>query len=308
CALPISARSRPVIRTSEPASPEGEAAEPSPTGNVLSSARLVAAGILLSRIAGFVRDIVFARYLGNSAYASAFRASLRMPNVLQNLLGEGTLSASFIPVYSRLLEQGDDEGAGRVAGAIFALLLAVAGGLSLFGVILAPVLVSVFLPGFEGEIRDVTIACTRIIFPMTGILVLSAWALGILNSHRKFFVSYTAPVLWNAAMIAVLLLFGTRLDGRSLVIALSWGALIGGALQFLVQLPWILRLQRRIQFSGMRSADASTVVRNAGPAIMGRGVVQLSGWVDMWLASFLFNGAVAALAYAQTFYMLPVSL
>jgi putative peptidoglycan lipid II flippase len=77
--------------------------------------------------------------------------------------------------------------------------------------------------------------------------VLSAWALGILNSHRKFFVSYTAPVLWNAAMIAVLLIFGMRLDQRALVIALAWGALIGGALQFLIQLPWILRLERDLR-------------------------------------------------------------
>jgi putative peptidoglycan lipid II flippase len=297
-------------QTSEPASPEGEAAEPTqPTGNVLGSAQLVAAGIFLSRIAGLLRDIIFARYLGNSGYASAFRAALRMPNVLQNLLGEGTLSASFIPVYSKLLEKGDDEAAGRLAGAIFALLLGVAGALSLFGVLLAPVLVSVFLTGFEGEIRDLTIACTRIIFPMTGVLVLSAWALGILNSHRRFFVSYTAPVLWNAAMITVLLVFGTRLDQRSLVVALSWGALVGGALQFLVQVPWILRLQRGLRPRwDLRSHGAATVLRNAGPAIMGRGVVQLSGWVDMWLASFLFGGAVAALGYAQTFYMLPVSL
>jgi putative peptidoglycan lipid II flippase len=299
-----------VNQTSEPASPEGEAAEPTqPTGNVLSSAHLVAAGIFLSRIAGLLRDIIFARYLGNSGFASAFRAALRMPNVLQNLLGEGTLSASFIPVYSRLLEKGDHEAAGKLAGAIFALLLAVAGALSLFGMLLAPVLVSVFLTGFEGEIRDLTIACTRIIFPMTGVLVLSAWALGILNSHRKFFVSYTAPVLWNVAMITVLLIFGTRLDQRSLVVALSWGALAGGALQFLVQLPWILRLQKGLRPRwDLRSHGASDVLRNAGPAIMGRGVVQLSGWVDMWLASFLFSGAVAALGYAQTFYMLPVSL
>ena len=297
-------------QTTEPSSPEGEAAAPTvPAGSRFSSARLVAAGILLSRIAGFVRDIIFARYLGNSGFASAFRAALRMPNVLQNLLGEGTLSASFIPVYSKLLEEGDDEAAGRLAGAIFALLLAVAGGLSLFGMLLAPVLVSVFLTGFEGEIRELTIACTRIIFPMTGILVLSAWALGILNSHRRFFVSYTAPVLWNAAIIAVLLFFGTRLDQRSLVIALAWGALVGGALQFLIQLPWVLRLQRGLRPRwDLRSHGAGTVLRNAGPAIMGRGVVQLSGWVDMWLASFLFAGAVAALGYAQTFYMLPVSL
>ncbi|HSK18940.1 MAG TPA: murein biosynthesis integral membrane protein MurJ [Longimicrobiales bacterium] len=297
-------------QTTEPASPEGEAAEPvQAEGAGFSSARLVGAGILLSRIAGFVRDIIFANYLGNSGFASAFRAALRMPNVLQNLLGEGTLSASFIPVYSRLLEKGDEEAAGRLAGAIFALLLGVAGALSLFGVLLAPVLVSIFLTGFEGEIRDLTIACTRIIFPMTGVLVLSAWALGILNSHRKFFVSYTAPVLWNAAMITVLLVFGTRLDQRDLVVALSWGALVGGALQFLVQLPWVLRLQKGLRPRvDVKSDGVRTVVRNAGPAIMGRGVVQLSGWVDMWLASFLFAGAVAALGYAQTLYMLPVSL
>jgi putative peptidoglycan lipid II flippase len=299
-----------VNQTTESASLEGEAPGPKePQGGLFSSARLVAAGILLSRIAGFLRDIIFARYLGNSAYASAFRGALRMPNVLQNLLGEGTLSASFIPVYSKLLEKGDTEAAGKLAGAIFALLLAVAGGLSLFGAIMAPVLVSVFLPGFEGEMRDITIICTRIIFPMTGVLVLSAWALGVLNSHRRFFVSYTAPVLWNAAMITVLLVFGTRLDQRGLIIALSWGALVGGALQFLVQVPWILRLQRGLRFRwDLRSHGAATVLRNAGPAIMGRGVVQLSGWVDMVLASFLFAGAVAALSYAQTFYMLPVSL
>jgi putative peptidoglycan lipid II flippase len=296
--------------TTDPPSPEGEAAEPtSPTGNVVSSAKLVAAGILLSRIAGFLRDIIFARYLGTSPYASAFRGALRMPNVLQNLLGEGTLSASFIPVYSRLLERGETEAAGRLAGAIFALLLAVAGGLSLFGVLMAPVLVSLFLAGFEGEIREITILCTRIIFPMTGVLVLSAWALGILNSHRKFFVSYTAPVLWNAAMIGVLVLFGTRLDQRGLILALSWGALVGGALQFLIQVPWILKLERSLRLGwDLKSEHVRTVVRNAGPAIMGRGVVQLSGWADMFLASFLFTGAVAAIAYAQTFYMLPVSL
>lgn len=293
--------------TPDPTSTDGEpGVAAAPRG---SSAHLVAAGILLSRIAGLIRDIVFARYLGTTQYASAFRGALRMPNVLQNLLGEGTLSASFIPVYSRLLERGETEAAGRLAGAIFALLLAVAGGLALFGVVMAPVLVSIFLPGFTGEIRDLTITCTRIIFPMTGVLVLSAWSLGVLNSHRKFFVSYTAPVLWNAAMIAVLFIFGARLDQRGLVVALAWGALVGGALQFLVQVPWILRLERSLRVRwDVRSDGAATVIRNAGPAIAGRGVVQISGWADLILASLLFDGALAALNYAQTFYMLPVSL
>jgi putative peptidoglycan lipid II flippase len=274
-----------------------------------SGSFVVAAGILLSRVAGLVRERVFAGYFGTSLYADVFRAGLRMPNVLQNLLGEGTLSASFIPVYAELLEQGRTREAGRVAGAIFALLLALAGGLTFIGVALAPVLVGVFLPGFTDERRELAIAITRILFPMAGVLVLSAWSLGILNSHRRFFVPYVAPVLWNAAMIATLVALGGRLPPDRLVVALAWGALLGGGLQFVVQLPWVLRLERELRPSWFtRVAGAREAVRNAGPAILGRGVVQISGWIDLVLASFLATGAVAAIGYAQVIYILPVSL
>ncbi len=270
---------------------------------------MVAGGILLSRVAGLVRERVFAQFFGTSLYADVFRAGLRMPNVLQNLLGEGTLSASFIPVYAEMLEKGEKEEAGRVAGAIFALLIAAAGGLALIGIVLAPLLVSIFLPGFEGERRELTILVTRILFPMTGVLVLSAWSLGILNSHRRFFIPYFAPVLWNGAMIATLLLLGEALSPARLVIALAWGALLGGALQFAIQLPWVFRLERGLRFSfGRRVAGVREAVKNAGPAILGRGVVQVSGWVDMVLASLLAVGGVAAIGYAQTLYVLPVSL
>ena len=190
-----------------------------------AASAMVAAGIFLSRIAGLVRESVLAMFFGTTLYADVFRVGLRMPNVLQNLLGEGTLSASFIPVYAELLEQGKEKEAGRVAGAIFGLLLAIASVFVLLGVLFAPLLVSVFLPGFEGERRQLAVSTTRILFPMTGILVLSAWALGILNSHRRFFVPYVAPVLWNAAIIVALLLQG-RSGGtpeRFAVVA-AWGA------------------------------------------------------------------------------------
>jgi putative peptidoglycan lipid II flippase len=270
---------------------------------------LVAGGILLSRLAGLLRERIFAQAFGTSLYADVFRAGLRLPNVLQNLLGEGTLSASFIPVYSELLEQRRGPEAGRVAGAIFALLLAVAGLLSLVGILLAPVLVRVFLPGFVDERRELAVAVTRILFPMTGILVLSAWSLGVLNSHRQFFVPYVAPVLWNAAMIATLLTFGGSLSPDRLVVALAWGALAGGLLQFLLQVPFVLRVERELRVRwDTRLAAVREAVRNAGPAILGRGVVQVSGWIDMILASFLASGAVAAIGYAQVLYVLPVSL
>jgi len=287
--------------------PGPDAAVPPSTSS--GSSYLVAAGILLSRVAGLIRERIFATFFGTSLYADVFRAGLRMPNVLQNLLGEGTLSASFIPVYSELLEQGRTKEAGRVAGAIFAILLAVAGALALIGVLLAPVMVSVLLPGFEGERRELAIVVTRILFPMAGVLVLSAWSLGILNSHRRFFIPYFAPVLWNAAMIATLLLLGGGMTPDRLVVALSWGALAGGVLQFAIQLPWVLRLERELKVAwNTRIAEVREAVRNAGPAIMGRGVVQLSGYVDMVLASFLAAGAVAAIGYAQVLYVLPVSL
>ena len=278
------------------------------------SAHLVAAGILLSRTAGFIRQAVFSNYFGAGAAADAFNAALRMPNVLQNLLGEGVLSASFIPVYSDLIERGRKEEAGRVAGAIFALLTAIAGALALIGLLLAPVMVQVFATGFynarmvDGR-YDLTVTLVRIIFPMTGLLVLSAWALGVLNSHRKFFVPYVAPVLWSAAMIFTMLVFGSGMEPARLAVALGWGALAGGALQFLIQLPWVIQVERDLRVRwDLKLEGVRTAVRNATPAIMGRGVVQLSGWFDMWLASFLAAGAVAIIGYAQMLYLLPISL
>ena len=160
-----------------------------------------------------------------------------MPNVLQNLLGEGTLSASFIPVYSELLGQGRTKEAGRVAGAMFALLLGVAGVISLLGIAAgAGARQQCSRQDSKAQRRELMIAVVRIIFPMTGVLVLSAWALGILNSHRKFFMPYFAPVLWNAAIIAALVAFAGRVDLDALLMAAAWGALVGGFLQFGIQL------------------------------------------------------------------------
>lgn len=286
-----------------PASPPAAA----PKGGALA----VAAGILASRLFGLVRQRVFAGYFGTSIYADVFNAGLRLPNLLQNLLGDGTLSASFIPVYAELLQQGRKEEAGRVAGAVFALLVAAAGGLSLLGVLLAPWLVRLIVPGFEGERYELTVQIVRYLFPMTGVLVLSAWALGILNSHRRFLMSYLAPVAWNVAILAALLIFGGGLgwEGQPLLVAVAVGALVGGLLQFGIQLPtvWRLEPELRIRWNtalpGVREA-----VRNAGPAILGRGVVQLSSWLDTFLASLLAVGAVSSIGYANTLYVLPVSL
>jgi putative peptidoglycan lipid II flippase len=272
-------------------------------------AALVAAGILLSRVAGLIRNRVFAHYLGSSGAADAFNAALKTPNFLQNMFGEGVLSASFIPVYARLVAKDDEKLAGRVAGVIasfFALGISI---IVLFGVLLAPFILRITFPGFEPPVMELAVKLVRIIFPGVGLLVLYAWAIGILNTHKQFFLSYVAPVLWNAAMIATLVIFGSRLADADLAVALAWGTLIGCALQFGIQVPFVLKYQKQLSFGFDRSLpQVRDVFRNIAPVMGGRGVVQISGYIDTMIASLLPTGVVTNIFYAQTIYMLPISV
>ncbi|HET6841683.1 MAG TPA: murein biosynthesis integral membrane protein MurJ [Candidatus Angelobacter sp.] len=273
------------------------------------SAFLVAAGIFLSRISGLVRERILAHYFGNTFAADAFRAALKIPNFMQNLFGEGVLSASFIPVYAKLQAQGEKEEAGRVAGAIFSLLAVVTSLVVLAGVLTTPWLIAAIAPGFHGEKRQLTILLVRILFPGVGLLVLSSWCLGILNSHGKFFLSYASPVIWNAVIVAALLWYAKSSSLSSLAVYGIWGSVAGSILQLAVQLSVVLRLAPNIRLGwGMASQNVRTVVRNFAPVFVSRGVVQLSAYVDTVLASPLPTGAVSALGYAQTIYLLPVSL
>jgi putative peptidoglycan lipid II flippase len=272
-------------------------------------AGLVASGVLLSRIAGVVRESVLAHFLGNSAAADAFKAGFRIPNILQNLLGEGVLSASFIPVYSRLLAAGEDEMADLLAWGVGAILALIVSVLVLVGTIATPYLIAFIAPGFGPERRELTIAIVRVLFPCTGLLVMSAWCLGVLNSHRKFFMSYAAGVAFNVAMIATLLFYGPRRSQDRLAIDLAWGCVVGAALQILAQVPQTLALlpKLRIQFRKVESS-LRAVFNNLLPVVASRGVGQISSYIDNLLASLLPIGAVAAFNYGQIFYMLPISL
>ncbi len=273
------------------------------------NALAVGTGIFLSRLIGLIRERIFAHYFGNSDAADAFKAALKIPNLLQNLFGEGALSSSFIPVYANLLASGKKEEADRVARIIISILALTISILVLAGVLATPYLIDAIAPGFEGLKRDSTIRMVRILFPGVGILVLSAWCLGILNSHRRFFLPYAAPVLWNIALIATLIGFGGKYQLYPLAEILAWGAVVGSILQFGIQIPSAMRLAGRFQFHlEIVSANVRTIIRNFIPAVASRGVNQISSYIDTILASFLPSGAIAALAYAQTIYLIPVSL
>jgi putative peptidoglycan lipid II flippase len=270
---------------------------------------MVAAGILLSRIAGLVRNRVFAHYFGTSDAADAFNAAFRIPNFLQNLFGEGVLSASFIPVYAGLRARGQEEEARTAAGVVAALLGLAVSVLVLAGVLLTPWLIDVIAPGFEGEKREATIRLVRILFPGAGLLVLSAWCLGILNSHGRFFLSYAAPVIWNVTIIATLIWFGGRHSDYPLAEMAAWASVGGSLLQFGIQIPAVLRLRGATGPATLRAGPAvRTILTNFWPVFVGRGVVQISAYVDTLISSLLPTGAVAGVSYAQVLYTLPVSL
>jgi putative peptidoglycan lipid II flippase len=289
-------------------STQSKSATPAGAGSA-RSAVMVACGIFLSRIAGLVRDRIFAHFFGNSDAADAFKAAFRIPNFLQNLFGEGVLSASFIPVYAHLLSEKKDKEAGQVAGAVAAILALVVSLLVLIGVLLTPWLISLIAPGFVGGKRELTIRLVRIIFPGAGLLVLSAWCLGVLNSHRRFFLSYSAPIIWNVALIVSLLIFGPKVAQEPLTVIYAWASVLGTGLQILVQLPTVLRLAKYLRLSlNYRMQHVKTVLRNFVPVFFGRGVTQISAFIDGSIASLLPTGALSALGYTQTLYLLPLSL
>ena len=275
-----------------------------------AGASVVAAGILLSRIVGLVRKRVFAHYFGTSDAADAFNAAFRIPNFLQNLFGEGVLSASFIPVYARLRARGRDAGGAprrpprwrRCSGSPCRCWCWRASCSRRW-------LIDLIAPGFEGEKRAATIRLVRILFPGAGLLVLSAWCLGVLNSHRRFFLSYVAPVVWNLAIIAAL----RRVRRRDRPVRAGRGRRLGlGGRQ-----PAPVRWSSCRRCSGC-SAGCGPGRSSAAPV---RTVSAISGrcsWAAAWCrsaptstrcwrASFRL-ARWPRVSYAQVLYTLPVSL
>ncbi len=284
----------------------------------MSSSNEAAAGIMVSRVFGLLREILIGSLLPiASPAATAFRYAMRLPNMIQNLLGEGSLSASFVPVYAKLVEDKQDAEARRVAGGVLGFL-----SLAILMIVATLVLgarpiISVMAPGQSPEVKDLATDLLRITAPGIGLLGVSAWCLGILNSHRQYFLAYVAPTLWNGAqiltllVIAILIKFDGGDGGPSLNTIATWLAvsvLLGSALQLGVQLPRVRFLTQNIVPHLRREGQTATVLRRFGPAVGARGVVQISSLVDLFLANFLALGAIPIIALVTPLYVLPISL
>ena len=239
---------------------------------------------------------------------AAYVTALRVPNVFRNLLSEGALSASFVPVFSSLIEEGDAGSARRLAQGVLGRLLLLSALVIAVAVAAAPWIVAVIAPGYDAEMSARTTQLVRILFPMSGVMIVGAWCLGILTSHRRFLLPFAAPVLWNGAQIAGLML-GARLGWEPLLVVLAWSTLIGSVLQVAVQLPPVRRLAGTLRPRIDRGFEPTgRVMRNAVPVAAGQGVFQLSSLTDVLLASLLAEGALAGIYFAQRIAMLPLAL
>jgi putative peptidoglycan lipid II flippase len=292
-----------------PAADEPTPAEPSSRKST-AGALFVGLGIFATKIFGIVRQAFIAKYLGATPAADAFNAAARIPNLLQNLFGEGALSASFIPIYARLRAQREDREAGTVAGGVLVTLALVVTILVILGILFTPQLLPVVAGGFKGHTRAMAITFVRILFPGIGIFVISAWCLGVLNSHRRFFVSYAAPVAWSVVMIAALIWYGPRQPIEQLARTASWAFVVGAVAQVLVQIPSVIGLVRRDLRIGLHwsNENVRNVLRNFVPVGLSRGIVQISSYIDILISSFLPAGTLSLLTYATTISYVPVSL
>ncbi len=277
----------------------------------LRPAASVGAGILTSRVTGLARDVAIAAFLGTRFAADAYWAAIKIPNIIRNLLGEGTLSAAFVPIYSETLgapELEAPERGRRLARSVLGGVIVTAALLSGLGVLLAPWITGLLLAAADEPTRVLTTRLVRILFPMSGVLIVAAWFLGVLNSHGRFFLPFAAPALWNLSQIGGLFL-ASGAGAERTAEALAWSALVGSVVQLAVQVPSALRL------SGVRRPGLEwehepvrRVARNSIPVISSQGVLQISSLVDIALAALAGSGAMAALGYAQRLTYLPISL
>jgi putative peptidoglycan lipid II flippase len=269
---------------------------------------VVMLGIGVSRIFGLVREQVVAFYFGRSAAYSAFIAAYKVPNLVRVLLGEGNLSASFIPVLAEKMAADEPAAAQRLARGVLGLLLATVAFVTLAGMLAAPTLAWLVAPGFDPALRELVERLIVILFPTTGLMVVGAWCMGVLHAHGRFLWPNLAPLFWSVVSAGALIAFIGKVDAHP-VYVLAWGVVAGSALQLLVQLPATrLALGTLAPAGGWRDPAVQKVVALFTPMLIGTGVAQLSTLIDVQIASFISDQSVATLAYAQRLYLLPLSL
>lgn len=264
---------------------------------------------MISRLLGFIRDMLFARIFGIDSGTDAFFVAFKIPNFLRRLFAEGAFSQAFVPVLSDYKEQGAQQALkqfiDKTAGTLALILFIV----TVIGVIAAPLLIMLFAPGFisEGKQYDLAVQMLRITFPYLFFISLVAFAGGILNSHGKFAIPAFTPVFLNICMIAAAIWLSPLMDAP--IVALAWGVFAAGIMQLLFQFPALSKLgllpKPKI---GFKDPGVKRILKLMLPAIFGVSITQINLLLDTLIASFLAAGSVSWLYYSDRLVEFPLGI
>jgi putative peptidoglycan lipid II flippase len=267
--------------------------------HLLKSASLISAFTIVSRIFGYIRDSRIAFLLGAGTAADAYTTAYRIPNLLRRLVGEGAVSAAFIPIFARYIAENQEEDAWEFANTMLTVIMIGLTVITIAGILLSPQLVRLFASGFSetpGKL-ELTAALNRIMFPYIFMVSLSALSMGVLNSFHRFGAPAFAPVVLNLTMIVFSFLGGMFGDvPRTLAV----GVIAGGILQVAIQLPALMRSGWKIRFKvDFNHPGVRRVIKLMGPVVFGVGILQINVLVDTQFASYLAEGSVTALHIAD---------
>lgn len=278
-------------------------------GRITRAAGLMSIATFISRISGYIKDMILATFFGATGIADTFFVAFRIPNLLRELFAEGSMSSAFIPVLTEHQARQGHEGAKRLVRIVFTFILVFVGAVCLIGIIFAPYIVTAIAPGFLNmpEKFSMTVLLTRIMFPFLLFISLAALVMGALNTRRVFFVPAFAPVMLNITIIAMVLMLAQRLEEP--ITAVAVGVAIGGLVQFAFQLPsffrndYSLKPEYDFRHPGLKKMSLLII-----PATMGMAVTQVNVFISTILASYLPEGSVTYLYYSMRLIHFPVGI
>ena len=259
-----------------------------------------------SRVAGLVREIVAASYFGIKGPMSAFTIAFQVPNLVRSLFADAAIQAAFVPVFTEELEQGNKREAFRLASTLLYMVVLVLGALTAIFVLAAPVLVPIFAPGFSGEILDLTVTLSQILFPILILLGATGIVVGVLNSYDRFAAFAISPFFWNVVIIAVLVVLEPAFHGNDRIYAYAIGVLVGTVVQLAIP-AWDLRhtpfrLLRKVDW---RLPEVRRVLLLMLPVTLSLGLINFDLLLNSIVGTLVSNEAPAAIDKAFRIYMLP---
>ena len=259
-----------------------------------------------SRVAGLVREIVAASYFGISGAMSAFTLAFQIPNLVRSLFADAAIQAAFVPIFTQELEKGNRREAFRLASTLIYLVTLVLGALTALFVLAAPLIVPIFAPGFSGEILDLTVTLSQVLFPILIMLGATGMVVGVLNSYDRFAAFPISPFFWNVVIILVLVLLEPAFEGDDRIYAYAIGVLVGTAVQLAI--PAFDLRNTPFKFSrdiDWHLPDVRRVLLLMLPVTLSLGLINFNLLVNSFFGTLVSDQAPAAIDKAFRIYMLP---